>query len=331
MGCYGPIRGWRSQEVNEKTGKRPIVFKRNEGFEDQVVMIPCGKCDGCVIDKTREWATRAVLESQMHIENSFLTLTYNKESLPMDGSIHKSEVSGFIKALRQQNSRLAEKVSLKADEIRFFGCGEYGDKMGRPHYHVLVFGYRPDDLEFFKIGVNDEPIYTSDKLERLWGKGFCTVGEVTGASAAYVARYLFKKRDGIKDPKRYVLSTDCEVLEMPELTKEFALMSRGQKSEYDENGVRIPPGIGGRWVHKFLNDIRKDYLMMDGHKVPLPRYFKDYLSEYDHKVAKRNDRARKRKRDELEAKGEYDSRRLDQKEIVKKAQIAMLRRGGENA
>ena len=67
--------------------------------------------------------------------------------------------------------------------IRFFHCGEYGELNRRPHYHALLFGFRPSDLCLFKAD-NGNPLFTSDILSNLWPYGFVTVGNVTFDSAA---------------------------------------------------------------------------------------------------------------------------------------------------
>jgi hypothetical protein len=45
--------------------------------------------------------------------------------------------------------RLSEKLEW-GGKIRFFHCGEYGDKTRRPHYHALIFGYGFPDKKIFK-------------------------------------------------------------------------------------------------------------------------------------------------------------------------------------
>jgi hypothetical protein len=96
--------------------------------------------------------------------------------LPEDGSLDVSHFQIFMKRLRHR---------VKPLKIRFFHCGEYGDKTRRPHYHALIFGYK---VLFKKQKSGD--LFTSDMLAKCWGKGHCLVGDLTFESAAYVARYV---------------------------------------------------------------------------------------------------------------------------------------------
>jgi len=143
--------------------------------------VPCGKCVPCRIARARVWATRCVHESAFHEKNAFVTLTYADENLPPDNSVSKDELQRYFKRLRK---------SLGTRRIRYYACGEYGEKNGRPHYHAIVFGMSPwkEDKEL---------------LEDAWRRGFITTGTVTYDSARYVAEYISKDYDGELAEKVY--------------------------------------------------------------------------------------------------------------------------------
>jgi len=121
-------------------------------------------------------------ENQMHEESSFITLTMNDEYLSTrvnPSSLDKTEFQRFMKRLRKRYGK----------QIRYFHCGEYGEKNHRPHYHAILFGVDFEDKELFQV--RDEiRLYTSKTLADLWPYGFVTIGEVTMESCAYVARYV---------------------------------------------------------------------------------------------------------------------------------------------
>ena len=177
MACYHPLIAYRSREKS-KNGKYGLSFSIKNGYYDLKVQVPCGQCIGCRLEKSRQWAIRCVHEAQMHEENCFITLTYNKESLPADGSLRKRDFQLFMKRLRKECG----------EGIRYYMCGEYGAKYERPHYHICLFGYDFKD-KYIWDERDKVPLYRSTKLEKLWTLGFSTIGEVTFQSAAYVAPY----------------------------------------------------------------------------------------------------------------------------------------------
>ena len=74
----------------------------------------------------------------MHEDNCFITLTYDDENIPWDGSLNKQHFQAFMKRLRWHN---------KEKKIRYFHVGEYGEQLSRPHYHALIFNHDFDDKE----------------------------------------------------------------------------------------------------------------------------------------------------------------------------------------
>ena len=82
-----------------------------------------------------------------------------------------------------------------------------------------------------------ERIYVSPLLDRLWGFGFASVGDVSFGSAAYVARYHVKKVGSVVDGDHYTNVHTGEVL-----APEYVTMSRR-------------PGVGAGWIKKYMYDV----------------------------------------------------------------------------
>lgn len=159
--------------------------------------VPCGKCQGCRADRSREWSIRMLLELEEMKNAIFVTLTYNNEHLPRlaDGTptLDIRDTQLFLKRLRKKFS---------GKKIRFFLCGEYGSNTHRPHYHAILFGLDLFDFRDLRPVSNNQigqTIYTSPTFEKVWQNGFVSLGEVTFHSCNYVARYTLKKQFGRKD------------------------------------------------------------------------------------------------------------------------------------
>ncbi len=132
------------------------------------IHVPCGRCRACRIARAREWATRIVHERGYWSVSSFATLTYADGSLPESGSVDKAEFQRFIKRLRK---------GLDSRRMRYYGCGEYGEDFGRPHYHCILFGVSFEEKE---------------RVMDAWPHGHVFLGSVTYDSARYVADYVNK-------------------------------------------------------------------------------------------------------------------------------------------
>lgn len=255
MPCFKPLKAWRTTE-NTRNRKKAISFKQSDNTTTPL-NLPCGQCIGCRLDRSRKWAIRCVQESQMHTQNSFITLTYAPEHLPQDGSLVKWHFTDFMKRLR---SRISPKT------ISYFMCGEYGENFERPHYHACLFGHDFEDKSPIQE-CEGIILYASPLLDDLWSHGHCSVGDVTFESAAYVARYIVKKQTGENSYQHY--QTTCEHTgNLINREPEYANMS-------------LNPAIGKRWYDKYQNDLYPSGFLVHNHaKQGIPRYY-DKLYEFE--------------------------------------------------
>jgi len=248
MTCYSPIKGYRSKHLSAN-GKRPLVFlEKDSTGEPQEV--PCGQCIGCRLDRSRNWAARISNEASLYKDNCFITLTYSPENLPSDGSLDVRHFQLFLKRLRK-----------KYGKVRFFHCGEYGERLGRPHYHACLLNFDFPDKQPLRTTDRGDHVYTSAALETLWGLGRTEIGSLTFESAAYVARYITKKVTG-KAAEAHYTRLNLETGEIINLKPEYTTMSR-------------KPGIGAPWLQKFSSDVYNyDKLVIrGGATIPPPRYY----------------------------------------------------------
>lgn len=231
----------------------------------ETLLLPCGQCVGCRLDYSRRWATRMMLELPYHEHSYFVTLTYNDDNLPIGDkglpTLVPEHVQLFMKRLRKEQSKWTDK------KIRFFLAGEYGEKKGRPHYHMILYGFEPPegDLVFLSMSKFGDPYYTSVTINKCWQYGYNLVAGVTWKSCAYVARYIMKKQTG----------EGAQVYEDHGIKPEFVRMSR-------------KPGIGKFYYDEHAKDMLHDrYIQLtDGLKAPVPRYFDpffeiDFPDEYE--------------------------------------------------
>jgi len=297
--CYHPLTGYWSKSVNA-SGKRSVVFNPKEGYVDREVVVPCGQCIGCRLERSRQWAVRCVHESSLYDRNCFITLTYSDEYLPRDGSLDVAHFQKFMKRLRKRFGT----------NIRFFHCGEYGENFGRPHYHACLFNFDFDDKKLWKE-CNGNKLYTSEALEKLWPMGISSIGEVNFQTAAYVARYIMKKVNGPNAEEHY-LRADPDTGEIYSLKPEYTTMSRR-------------PGIGKGWLDKFTSDVYpSDFLVMNGAKMRPPRYYDNQFELVDDKLM-----SRLKSKRVIEGKKFLDNNtpeRLNVREQVQLARLNKLKR-----
>jgi len=306
MPCYKPIQAYHAPHGG-------VTFKKADSF-GTIINLPCGQCIGCRLDKSREWAIRCVHEAQLYEPtkenpdangNCFITLTYAPEHLPHDGSLDVKHWQKFMKRLRKK---------YPDEPIRYYHCGEYGEKLKRPHYHACLFNHDFEDKEILSQR-EGTILYQSDILNKLWGMGFCSIGTVTFESAAYVARYIMKKINGQMAADHYE-SIDQVTGEIINLKPEYTTMSR-------------KPGLGRAWYEQFSGDVfPDDFVILKGRKLRTPRYYLTQLKNEDPETYEKIMDKRKKHFELHEA--DSTPERLSVREKCKARQIQKLTRSLEN-
>ena len=252
MGCNNPIRAYYGRRVNPETGKRPVSFRRPEALDGSMqIDLPCGNCNGCRKKRSTEWGIRCYHESQLHENSLFLTLSYDRKNLPSDYMLNHRHFQLFMKKLRKRESG-----KRFPKPLRYLMCGEYGEKTYRCHYHAIIFGLEETDLAYYKDGKNGDPIYRSEKIEQLWGRGEVPIGSVTLASCIYVAKYINKTK----------------------LMTNKLMKHEGFVKPYNASSRR--PGIGMPYLYKNWQDFYpRGYCIVDGKKYMLPRAYDKWVQE----------------------------------------------------
>lgn len=316
MSCKNPLVGY-VYGVDPETGRKKIrIIKNNiEYLEDlknnkktsdidkinnkNRILIPCGQCIDCRLQYSRQWANRLMLEKQTSSSAYFITLTYDNAHLPLvsygrssanvAGTLSKRDVQLFMKRLRK---------AMPDCRLRYYLAGEYGSSNGRPHYHLILFNAKLDDLVLTGTSELGFPYFWSNTIARAWSTyvkdgasfpawfnepcnvlqrhcwtsesqnkfytpfGLIQVCDVDWECCAYVARYVTKKLTG--DMQKFYDTFGLE--------PEFCLMSRN-------------PGIGYQWYKEHPDLYDFDYInigaMRKGVKFRPPRFY-DKLYELEH-------------------------------------------------
>ena len=238
MQCINPLKAGFDKAGNI-TFSSKASDKSLESFAFE-----CRKCLPCRLNIAREKAIRSMHEAKMHPENIFLTLTYDEEHLKSP-RLNYDDFQKFMKRLRFKNSE---------KKITYIVTGEYGDKNKRPHWHALVFNYRPSDSKHLYTSERGDEVFSSKELGEIWGKGRCEYGSLTLDSANYVARYAAKK------------------------------LTHGKDDEHDYHPIhRISSrrGIGRTWIERYWkHTFRNGFIVLNGTKMRIPRYYTDWLKQH---------------------------------------------------
>lgn len=300
MPCYHPLQAFKYFDKKHSVSGNPLVrvygsrlppvdadrvFHAGRG---EYFMVPCGQCIGCRLERSRQWANRCMLELEYHDSAYFVTLTYDDDHVPVAyytdddtgeafpaQTLCRRDVQLFLKRLRKRFG----------SGIRYFGCGEYGPETLRPHYHLILFGLKLDDLVPFGKSEQGFQYYLSSSMVELWSHrkaparwgavnclsadadqffdpiGHVMVAEVSWETCAYVARYCTDKLTGAQ----------ADYYDRFNLVPPFSMMS-------------THPGIAKQWYIDHPDVYDYQYICVStptgGLKFKPPRYF-DKLYDVD--------------------------------------------------
>lgn len=239
----------------------------------------------------------------MHQKNSFITLTYNDEHLPENGSLDVKVWQAF-----------ANKLKKAIGPFRFVHVGEYGDEGNRPHYHALIFGHNFDeDRALWKEDpTNGRRYYRSAKLAKLWPAGFHDIQDLSREAANYVCQYAIKK----------IYGTSAEAEERREKRYQRVSFETGEVWQVAEETWTMSrrPGIGDGWYKKYHTDLfPRDEMIIRGRANRVPKYYTDKLKKDNETLYSKVKEKRTEKAKERAAENEPARRRV--REAITTARI----------
>lgn len=251
--CSSPVPAWRP--IPGK-GDGSLLFSSSPYVDKRApdLYIPCGRCVRCKLNRASDWAVRCMHEASLYEDNCFVTLTYDDVNAERVGhSLCRRDLQLFLKRLRDFS------VRTRGRGYRFYGCGEYGERFGRPHYHLCLFDFDFKDKTLWRRTDVGNRVYRSERLEALWPFGSSEIGSVNYDSAGYVARYCLKKITGEAAAEHYHF-LDAEGRSHYRVP-EFPAMS-------------LKPGIGVPWLERFHTDVYNgDFVVVGRAKLRAPRTY----------------------------------------------------------
>ena len=235
-----------------------IAVKSKGFFGKQFFNVPCRQCMCCRLKKVQSLRMMSDLYLYDRYMNgqgaSFVTLTYSDNFLPVNDSgvitLRKSDFQKFNKRFRI--NLLRNNLSIP---YKFIACGEYGGKLSRPHYHIIMLGIsKPVADTFVPLSWNH--------IEN----GISDIGSLARGGLNYVLKYCTKTSLG-KDVKKL----------------------------YDDNGIERPfichsKSLETDYFEKHLQEIEDNNFSLHhkGKLVTIPNYYRkkyDIHNQFDKSVA----------------------------------------------
>jgi len=215
----------------------------------QDVPVPCGKCPPCKLRRVNSWVFRLLQEEKVSEHAHFITLTYDTDHVPITNN-------HFMGLCKRDLQLFFKRLRKRGQSIKYYAVGEYGSIHKRPHYQIIAFGL--SDVRDY----NGE--LRSRCLSDSWGLGDTHIGQVSANSIAYTCKYINKPKSVPQHSR-------------DDRQPEFSLMSKGLGKNY------LTPEI----IQFHTEDLSRNYVVVDGHKRALPKYYRNKLLDEQQRLAQR--------------------------------------------
>lgn len=253
------------------------------------IIVPCGRCPECKKKWRTQLAQRVRYEISKYSYNElcFVTLTVNNDMIDEvfpNGSLDHAYFQKFIKRLRRRLDYHQGK------RIKYLVAGEYGEKEGRPHFHMILFGWKPTDMKYRGKSKKGYKAYKSEFLESVWGAGFVDVGDVDEHTAPYMVKYITKFSEIKKDefvvngknvrkpylvyPKK-ILGLDYFLDNYEQiLNNGYVLDSRGQKCGIPKSFLKYAEKCDDLYLNALYEEYkeRMEIYAMESYKEIIDKY-----------------------------------------------------------
>lgn len=324
--------------------------------------LPCGRCIGCKLERSKQWAIRLMHEAQLHEANSFLNLTYDdKKRERQDGgassppnpteSLRDSSSPSTVKSQTSRDNRDQEPRDPSAREDAH-AKRAHEQSLHVRHVQLFLKRLRKDQE---KRGLAKIRYYAAgeygDKRSRphyhiaLFGEEF--------SEDRYHWRTTEAGHKLYRSPRLEALWThgNCEIGNLtfesaayiaryvtkkmtgPKAEEHYKRRDQVTGEEFMvtpefsimSRGGKRGKGLGGSWLEKFVTDVYPhDYVVMNGQQLKPPRFYDKHYEAMEPQIM-----AHIKLERELEGAtnaGDNTPERLRSKETVATARLNLKRR-----
>lgn len=131
--------------------------------------VACGNCPSCQANRKQNWTGRLIGEARESGSAAFVTLTYKHEP----NEFRYRDVALMLKRFRKALWKH------ERETVRFFCVGEYGDRFGRRHWHLIFFFRQGHRMRRMKQG----------ELWEHWPHGWAAIEDLRGERIEQKVRY----------------------------------------------------------------------------------------------------------------------------------------------